>query len=190
MDNQSAGSSNPEDQKPPQGDYKKAEEYITKLIKLISVDKILVVKTDLQKFDPTSLQNHYRIDLSDYNIEISHSKDSNTDKDSYIMIFTNVNKIDISNLNQKVILAYLHLTQNQYQRFKEEADKQLEKIRKVEEEKRFNEAIDPVNKILEHLQNENKEEGKSEEKPEIKEYDINPSETSEARDSYFRPIQS
>lgn len=190
MDNQSAQS---EDQPPPQGDYKKAEEYISKLIKLISLDKIQVVKTDLQKFDPTSLQNHYRIDLTDYNIEVSHSKDANSNKDSYIMIFTNVNKIDTANLNQKVILAYLHLTQNQYQRFKEEADDQLEKIRKIEEEKRFAEAAEPIEKILDNLENtpgsdqtlpEDSSILQSDKDHHLKEYDINPLNDS------FHPAQS
>lgn len=163
MDDQSAQS---DTENPPQGDYQKAEEYVSKLTKLISLDKLHVVKTDLQKFDPTSLQNHYRIDLTDYNIEVSHSKDPDSLKDSYIMIFTNVSKINASNLNQKIILAYLHLTQNQYQRFKEEANDQLEKIRKIEEGKRFTEAAEPIEKILDNLEQR--------EDQTIKEYAINP----------------
>lgn len=190
MDDQSAQS---DTEKPPQGDYQKAEEYVSKLAKLISLDKLHVVKTDLQKFDPTSLQNHYRIDLTDYNIEVSHSKDSNSGKDSYIMIFTNVSKINAGSLNQKVILAYLHLTQNQYQRFTEEADDQLEKIRKLEEEKRFTEAAEPIEKILDNLEQtgtsthslpENAATLQSDEEHTLKEYDINP------LNDPFHPAQS
>lgn len=169
-----------QDQKPPQGDHSKAEEYISKLIKLISLDRVKVVKTDLKKFDPTTLQNHYRIDLAEYQIEVSHSKDPNSGKDSYVMVFTNISKINSeNNPNQKIILAYMHLNPDQFHRLKEEAESQIEKIRKEEEQKRFNEAIQPIDQALENLENGHQSElvhQSDQPQPEhhLKEYDIEP----------------
>lgn len=149
-------SSQETDQKPPHGDTGKAQSYIDKLKRLITLDKVVVTKTDLKRFDPTNLQNHYRIDLGGYHIEISHSKDANTAKDAYVLVFTNVAKLaaDSADSNKKVILAYLHLTQDQFLTFKEVADDQLDKIRKAEEEKRFNQAVEPIEQALEHLESQ------------------------------------
>lgn len=137
---------------PPSADHKKAEKYISQFIDLINKDKLTVSHTDLAKFDPSALQDHYRIDFSDYSVEISHSKNPNSGTDSYIMLFTNVKQMQESQTNEKVILAYIHLDNNQFIRFKAAAHDQKEKIRKAEEEKRFAEAIAPIDQALERLE--------------------------------------
>lgn len=155
-----------EPSKPPLGDFKKAQDYINKLVRLISQDKLKVVRTDLKRFDPTTLQNHYRLDLRDYQIEVSHSKDPNSGKDSYVMVFTNLATLSQNpETNQKVILAYLHLNQDLFGRFKNCAEEQLEKVRRLEEEKRFNQVMEPINRVLENI--EEKPEPKEQYKPEF-----------------------
>ena len=49
----------------------------------------------------------------------------------------------------------MHLSQEQFSRFKAAADDQIEKIRKAEEEKRLAEALSPIDQTLEALASEN-----------------------------------
>lgn len=137
--------------RPPAGDAKKAEKYISKFVTLIKADKLTVTHTDLSKFDPSALQDHYRVDFSDFSVEVSHSKQPNTGADSYVMLFTNINQITQSGNLEKVILAYLHLDPNQFIRFKDASHDQKIRIKKAEEEKRFNQAIVPIDQALEKL---------------------------------------
>lgn len=135
---------------PPSGDSKKAEKYLSKLINLISRDKVVVNHTDLAKFDPTSLHDHYWVDLGKYQVEISHSKKSESGQDSFVIIFNNLKQI-AQDHSEKVILAYLHLEANQFAKFKNAAEDQLERRRKAEQEKRLEEALLPVDQTLEKL---------------------------------------
>lgn len=132
---------------PPKGDIEKAEKYINQLIDLLNQRKIEVYHTDLTKFDPTSLQDHYSVSLKDYQIEISHSKHKNTDKNSYVMIFNNLKNIS-EGTGEKVILAYIYLADSQFSKFKIVADRQIEERRRVEEEKRFKQALAPIDSLL------------------------------------------
>lgn len=135
---------------PPIGDTEKADKYINTLIDLITADKLTVSHTDLAKFDPTSLQDHYRMDLQDYEIEVSHNKDPDTGQDSFVMLFTNLKHLNEQS-SPKVILAYIHLNEAQFQKFKTISDDQIFKKRKEAEEKRFKEAMIPIDQILEQL---------------------------------------
>lgn len=135
---------------PPNGDAKKADRYINQLIGLISADKLTVLHTDLSRFDPTSLQDHYRLDLKDYEIEISHNKKPDSGEDFYVILFNNLKYIN-GKCMEKIILAYLHLDETQFKNFKSVSDEQLEKKRKEAEEKRFREAMAPVDQMLEQL---------------------------------------
>ena len=134
--------SNPKDKSqmahlpPPSGDSAKAEKYLSQLIKLINQNKLLVNHTDLAQFDPSAIEDHYRMELKQYHVEISHSKQPETGQDFYIMLFTNLQDIR-DGCSEKIILAYMHLTQEQFKRFKTTADEQVERRRKEEEEKRF-----------------------------------------------------
>ena len=122
---------------PPSGDSEKADSYIAQLVNLINTDKLSVSHTDLSKFDPTSLQNHYRLDLNDYEIEVSHTKQPDSGQDFYVILFNNLKYIS-ERCTEKVILAYMHLTDNQFKTFKSTAEEQLERKRREAEEKRFN----------------------------------------------------
>jgi len=139
---------------PPQGDASKADKYLQKLTQLIKQDKVTVGHTDLQKFDLNSIQDHYRIDLQEYEVEISHSKQPDTGKDFYIMLFNNLKVVQENDesCTNKVILAYIHLTQNQFNQFKSVALQALEKKRIEEDNKRFIEAMKPVDNLLNSLE--------------------------------------
>lgn len=141
---------------PPSGNSDEADKYLTQLINLIDEDKLLVSHTDLAKFDPTSLQDHYRLDLKDYEIEVSHNKQPDTGQDLYIILFNNLKYID-QNYNQKVILAYIHLTQDQFRNFKSVSDEQLKRKRAEAEEKRFRETMKPIDFALEQLSTNSEE---------------------------------
>lgn len=142
------------EQTPPKGDLEKAEKYVNQLIDLINQNKIEVYHTDLKKFDPTSLQDHYTIGLKDYQIEISHSKHPGSDKNSYVMIFNNLKNL-AGGSGEKVILGYIYLADSQYSKFKIVADTQIEARRRAEEEKRFNEAVEPIDRLLITVSGEN-----------------------------------
>lgn len=136
---------------PPQGDSKKADKYLNWLITLINQDKLTVVHTNLSKFNPTDLQDHYRVELKDYYVEVSHSKQADSGTDSFVLIFNNFKQVGEG--CEKIILAYTYLTKDQYQHFKDTAEEQLERFRRIEEEKRFNEALTPIDELLEQADN-------------------------------------
>lgn len=135
---------------PPSGDASKAEKYVNQLISLIESDKLTITHTDLAKFDPSSLQDHFLMQLTDYQVEISHSKHPDSGKDIYTMLFTNLKKV-ADGSGQKVILAYMHLDDSQFMKFRRAYAQQVERRRKAEEERRLKEALAPVDQILEQL---------------------------------------
>jgi molecular chaperone GrpE (heat shock protein) len=134
-------------QTPPRGDFEKAERYINQLVGLLNQNKIEAFRTDLKKFDPTTLHDHYSVSLRDYQIELSHSKQPDSNKDSYVMIFNNLKQLS-EGRGEKVILAYIYMTDSQFGKFKLVADRQIEQKRKAEEEKRFSEALAPIDELL------------------------------------------
>ncbi len=135
---------------PPAGDAQKAEKYLTWLCNLIGQDKLVAVHTDLKKFDPNTMQDHYQMILQNFVIEVSHSRNPNNDKDSYIMLFNNMREI-AAGTAQKVILAYIPLTEKQFKSFKFSADDQKERFIKQEEERRFKQVMAPVDHVLNSL---------------------------------------
>lgn len=147
----------PQEPPPPAGDSEKAEKYLRQLISLIEADTLEVIHTDLKKFDITSIQDHYRMDLGEYEVEINHSKQPDTGQDFYVLLFNNLKKIEKAGESciNKVILAYTHLTQPQFVDFKEAADGALERKRKKEEEKRFAEAMAPIDNVLSSMTSKN-----------------------------------
>lgn len=141
---------------PPSGDAIQAEKYLNQLIEFIEQDKLLVFRTDLSKFDPSTLQDHFYLILTEYEIEVSHNKHPTSGKDSYIMLFTNIKNVADGSC-EKNILAYMHLNSAQFAEFKEVCNQQIERIRKAEEERRLKEALDPLDKALEQLSNKQPE---------------------------------
>ncbi len=139
---------------PPTGDPEKAEKYVNQLIELVNEDKLLVSHTDLSKFDPTSLQDHYRLDLKDYNVEVSHNKQPDSGKDFYVMLFNNLKYVN-EKCTEKVILAYMHLSDEQFIKFKAVANNQIERKRREVEEKKLKAAMAPIDQALEQVSNQN-----------------------------------
>ncbi len=135
---------------PPSGDPAKAEKYVNQLISLIESDKLTISHTDLARFDPSSLQDHFQIDLKDYLVEISHSKHPESGKDIYNMLFTNLKNVATGG-SQKVILAYMHLNGEQFMKFRQAYTQQVERRKKAEEERRLKEAMAPIDNALEQL---------------------------------------
>lgn len=132
------------------GDPEKAAKYISQIIELIEKDLVEVIHTDLKKFDPSSMEDHFRLNLKDYNVEVSHAKDSNSGKDSYILLFTNLEHLK-EDCDKRVILSYLRLGDDQFQKFKTASIDQLNRKKKEEEEKRFNEVMAPIDQVLNEL---------------------------------------
>lgn len=141
---------------PPEGERDQAERYLRKITQLINQNKITVAHTDLKKFDLTSLHDHYSITLEGYEVELSHTKQPDSGKDFYVMLFNNIRQVKAEGATcvDKLILAYTHLSQEQFQTFKRAADDQIEKKRREEEAKRFKEAMSPVDQLLENLTGE------------------------------------
>lgn len=135
---------------PPIGDPQRADRYINSLVRLINKDKLGLTHTDLNKFDVTTMQNHYRVDLGDYDVEISHSIQPETNKDFYTIIFNNIKHIS-DGKSDKVVLGYVHLTDEQYGRFKVAADEYLERRRKEADRERFAQNLAPIEQILGHM---------------------------------------
>lgn len=135
---------------PPLGDPAKAENYLNRLVRLIDKDKASVFKTDLDKFDLTSIQNHYRVDLGDYDVEVSHSIQPETDKDFHTMIFNSIKKVTAGS-SSKIILAYIHLTEDQFKLFKVSADEALERQQRRDDKERFIEVMQPVDDLFNNL---------------------------------------
>lgn len=144
----------PTDQKqelpPPSGDSQRAESYVNQLANLISQRKLTVVHTDLSRFDPSSIQDHYQIGVQNYQIEISHSKQPLTGRDLYLALFNNITQLNQGEAD-KQILAYLILSEEQFKKLKALADEQIETMLKLEEEKRFRAAMDPIDAVLDKI---------------------------------------
>lgn len=136
--------------KPPQGSEKKASEYITQIVGLINQDKLIVNHTDLSKHDPSNLQDHYRIELKEYMVEVSHSKDANTGRDSFVLLFTNLKNIR-DGCSEKIILGYLHLKSDQFNQVKLAANAQSLRIKRQEEERLFNQNLQPIDEALSEI---------------------------------------
>lgn len=134
---------------PPTGDALQAENYIRKLIHLIDKDIVEIAKTDLSQFAPGSLQNHYRVALNDYHVEISHSKHPQSGDNSYIILFTNIR--NYPQTGQKIILAYMHIHDIQFKDVKAAADQQVGRVKKRAEEKRLKDALKPIDQILDEI---------------------------------------
>lgn len=136
--------------KPPQGTSQKAADYVEQLTALINEDKLQAVHTDLSKFDPSNLQDHYRIELKDYMVEISHAKDANSGKDSFVLLFTNIKNIQ-EGCTEKLILGYLNLNSGQFNRLKDAVMIQDLRIKRLAEEKLFKENLEPIDQILQEI---------------------------------------
>lgn len=132
---------------PPGGRPEQAESYINKIVTLVDDDKLTIFHTDLSKFDPSNLQDHYRLELLDYSVEISHSKEPDSGRDSYVMLFTNVKNIR-ENGGEKIILAYLHLDLIQFKQIVNAAHNQKERVKKRAEEARLKNALQPIDEAL------------------------------------------
>lgn len=135
---------------PPSGDPQKAAKYVDQLIAFIEEDKLTTYHTDLARFDPSSLQDHFRIDLKDYQVEVSHSKHPQTGKDSYVILFSNLKNVADGNC-EKIILAYMHLDDSQFMRFRKAYTEQVDRKKKAEEEKRLKDALLPIDQVLENI---------------------------------------
>lgn len=135
---------------PPSGDPAQAEKYINQLISLIDLDKLDVFHTDLTRFDPTNLQDHYQMELQEYKLEVSHSKHPSSGKDSYVLVFTNIKNVADGN-SEKIILAYMHLDDSQFMRVRRAFLEQESRKKKMEEERRLKEALKPVDQVLDHI---------------------------------------
>ena len=135
---------------PPSGDPQKAAKYVDQLIAFIEEDKLTISHTDLARFDPSSLQDHFRVDLKEYQVEVSHSKHPQTGKDSYVILFSNLKNVANGNY-QRIILAYMHLDDSQFMRFRKAYAQQIDRKKKAEEEKRLNEALIPIDQALENI---------------------------------------
>lgn len=143
-------------QLPPLGNPNKAEKYVVSLINLIQSNKVEVIKTDLNKFDLTTMQDHYRIDLRTYDVEVSHNVHPDTDKNFYTMLFNNLARL-ADGSSKKVVLAYVHLTESQYKRFKIAADEQLEKKKLEEDAARFAQVMVPFDTALQAMDSQSQE---------------------------------
>lgn len=138
---------------PPQGDAKAAEKYTKKLVSLIGQDKAIVHHTDLKKYDLASLQDHYRMNLGEYEVEVSHSKQPDSGKDFYVMLFNNLKLVQENGVSctNKIILAYIHLSEEQFKTFKKSAEEQTERRRQKEDLKRFQQVTAPIDSLLENI---------------------------------------
>lgn len=135
---------------PPSGDPHQAQKYVNQLAGLIDSDKIDIIQTDLAKFDPSSLQDHYSLDLKEYKVEVSHSKHPSSGKDSYIILFTNLKSIT-GIATEKIILAYMHLDEGQFSSLKKASLQQIERKKRKMEEQRLKDALLPIDETLEQL---------------------------------------
>lgn len=175
---------------PPAGDNEKAEKYLGQLINLINQNKLKVTHTDLNKFNIESIQDHYRMDLNEYEVEVNHSKQPDSGQDFYVLLFNNLKKIEQGGEScvNKVILAYTHLTQDQFMNFKRAADGALNRIKQAEEQKRFKEAMTPIDEVLTKIASTSLEEPEPEEKneapfdntPKASDYQTQPQNQSQA----------
>lgn len=132
---------------PPVGNISKAQEYIEKLELLLDKDKCTLTHSDLTKYPSSSMLDHYRLDLGHYYAEISASKHPTTGQTIYCLLFTNIDKIKEGKADS-AILSYLNLTPNLFEKFKEIANKYFERKKREAEEKRFTDAMKPVDELI------------------------------------------
>lgn len=135
---------------PPIADPQMAEKYVDWLTDLINQDKLEVSHSDLKKFDLSCMEDHYRANLMDYDVEISHSKHPKSGEDIYVMVFNNISRIS-SEGGKPVILSYAHLTQDQFSMLKGVSDRQISRRLRAEEERKFKEAMKPIDEALDQL---------------------------------------
>jgi len=93
------------------------------------------------------MQDHYRISLGDYDAEVSHSINPNTGQNMYMMIFTNMAQIKAGLANQ-AILSYIYLNEPLFGKFKSFAEGYFERKHREEEERRFKEAMQPIDTLI------------------------------------------
>jgi hypothetical protein len=139
---------------PPTADPQVAAKYVDWLTELINKDKITVNHSDLTKFSVDCMEDHYRIGLEGYDVELSHSKHPKSGEDIYTMIFNNLAQLGGSQA-QRVILAYIHLTKAQFEKFKSASDTQMHRKWREAEDKRFKEAMSPIDEVLEKISSSN-----------------------------------
>lgn len=142
--------------KPPLGSEKHAHEYLGQLINLLNTDKLIARRTDLARFDPSNLQKHYRIDLNDYLIEVSHAKNPDSGNDSFVLVFTNLKRLQ-DNCDEKVILGYLHLVADQFRQIERAITTQELRIKRREEEAAFTKNMQPLDTMLKGISSTIKE---------------------------------
>lgn len=155
---------------PPTADPHQANKYVDWVVELINKDKLEVIHSDLKKFDLSTMQDHYRISLQSYDVEISHSKHPKSGQDIFVMIFNNLSNISLANNSPRVILAYLNLTREQFEKFKFSSDNQINRKWRQEQERRFKAAMAPVDELLDQISS-----GiiPQEEKPQAHEHSLN-----------------
>lgn len=142
---------------PPFGDAQKAERYLSTIVGLINLDKIKVTPTNLNQLAQSSLKDHFRINLEEYEIEISHNRSLETKISTFVMLFSNTSLLKVGKAD-KVILAYLHLNEDQFNLFREAAFDQIERGQKHIAEEKFREVMAPIDQIFEKLLSEGFEE--------------------------------
>lgn len=135
------------DSTPPIGDHEQAEKYITQIISAVRSGNFDLVHSDLSKFDPSSFQDHYRLDMGEFHAEVSHSKHPQSGSDIFSLIFTSVDKMRQGQTNQ-AILSYLPLTAEQFSKFKSTAEAYFAEQKRLAEEKRFKSAMQPIDSLL------------------------------------------
>jgi hypothetical protein len=136
-----------DNQTPPMGNHQQAEKYLTELISALKIGSYPLTHSDLSKFDPGSFQDHYRIDMGEYHAEISHSKHPQSGADSFSLIFTSLDKIR-SGQSSQAILSFIPLTADQFTRFKTAANNYFVEQKRREEQKRFQQAMKPIDQLL------------------------------------------
>lgn len=134
---------------PPSASPEHAEKYISWLTDLINRDQLEVYHSDLTKFSLDSMQNHYRVTLQDYEVEVSHNKQT-SGEDLYVILFNNLKNV-ATNACERTILSFAHLTKAQFDKFKQSADNQISRKERAEQEKKFKEVMAPLDSLLESL---------------------------------------
>lgn len=154
---------------PPIGDQKYAEKYIDHLMEMLKWDKATLNHSDLKKYDPSTMQDHYRVNLGDYDAEVSHSINPNNGQNIYMLIFTNVAQIKAGQA-QEAILSYIYLNEPLFSRFKTFAEGYFERKHREEEEKRFKTAMQPIDNIIAQSLSETNAQPAPADRPEKKEF--------------------
>ncbi len=137
---------------PPAGNSKQGQKYVSKLTKLIYQDRLIAEHSDLKKFDLSCMQDHYRLNLENYEVELSHSKHPTTGDDMFVLLFNGLKSI--TNIQDKAILSYIHLNQDQFQALKMACDQQIARTEVTRQQARFEETMAPIDQALDSLQND------------------------------------